>query len=356
MIPAFLALNSGSSSLKYGVYELGSEERRIMAGTIETTDHAAAIEETFIALGSIAIAGVGHRIVHGGAEETGPVLVDDALVARLEGVTELAPLHVPPALAVLAAARSRHPDLPHVACFDTAFHATLPEVARRLPIPDRFVARGARRYGFHGLSFESVVATLAPLPARVIVAHLGSGSSLVALRDGRSVDTTMGLTPTGGILMGTRSGDLDPGVLLWLLRQVSAEELAHIVEKESGLLAIGGTADVRALVERDDPRAARALDAFSYGVKKAIGSFIAVLGGLDMLVFTGGIGEHSPEVRVRSCAGLEGLGVVLDPGRNDRSEGVVSAARSAVMVRVVKTHENLVIARQTRDVVTSLSR
>jgi acetate kinase len=358
-----LCLNAGSSSLKLAMFEMGegrevplskeSVERIGLEGA--PRDHAEALAAAFARMGDREhrIDVVGHRIVHGGPDHVAPARVDADLLASLRALLPLAPLHLPPAIAGIEAVTRRSPGLPQVACFDTAFHSTLPEVARRLPLPPRFADHELRRYGFHGLSYEYVLSTLAPpLPERIVIAHLGNGASLAAVRSGRSIDTTMGLTPTGGILMGTRTGDLDPGVLLYLLREkgVSPAELEELVDKESGLVGIGGYSDMQTLLEKRnrDPRAALAVAMFGYSVRKAIGAMAAALGGLDLLVFTGGIGEHSTEVRKAACEGLDVLGVSLDSERNARGERVISSEKSGVVVRVVATNEDLMIARHAR--------
>ncbi len=235
-----------------------------------------------------------------------------------------------------------------IVCFDTAFHATLPEVAARLPVPGRFTE--VRRYGFHGLSYEHVMATLgSAAPLRIVIAHLGGGSSLVAVKDGRSIDTTMSFTPASGILMGTRPGDLDPGVLIYLARErgLDIAALEHLVNHESGLLAVGGQSELKTLVELSltDPKARLAVEMFGYAVRKQIGAYAAALGGLDLLVFTGGIGEHSDVVRALACRELAVLGISLDEVRNARGDTVISAASSRCEVRLVSANEELVIAR-----------
>lgn len=380
--PIVLCVNAGSSSLKFSLFAkgapLGPEPRRLAKGAVERigrpdgvawlqgsdgaarreargtyADHAEALRTALawlVEAGAPEATCVGHRIVHGGARFVDPVVVDEAVLAGLKSLVALAPLHLPASLSCLEAMIARSPITPQIACFDTAFHARMPEVARRLPLPDRFVRDGLRRFGFHGLSYEHVMSVLGPeAPRRIVAAHLGAGASVVAIEDGRSIDTTMGLTPAGGVVMATRPGDLDPGVLLHLLRHegLSDDALEHVVERESGLSAIGGTGDMQALLARapTDARAEHAVEAFAYGVKKAIGSFVAALGGLDLLVFTGGIGEHAAPVRARISTGLEPFGVALDPARNERSLDVVSAPSSRVPVRVIRADEDLVIAR-----------
>jgi acetate kinase len=365
-----LCLNSGSSSLKAALIVVGDgEERTVARASVEGLaggPTAAALDD---ALGKLTGSGaaeidlvtvVGHRLVHGGPEHTEPMLVDDATLASLRAVVPFAPLHLPAAIAGIEAMRARHPLLPQVVCFDTAFHASMPEVARRLPIPDRFVDAGMRRYGFHGLSYEYVMSVLGEgRPSRIIIAHLGNGASLVAVSEGRSIDTTMGLTPTGGVLMGTRTGDLDPGVLLHLERahRLSADDVERLVDRESGLLAIGGTSDMVTLLARagSDARAQLAVAMFGYAVRKAIGALAAALGGVDLVVFTGGIGEHAAPIRAEACRGLEAFGIMLDPAKNERGEELVSASNSRCMVRVIKTDEDVVIARHAHRVVRRLA-
>jgi acetate kinase len=315
-----LTLNSGSSSLKFGLFgRAAGTERRLAEGSVERIgaasgkawlrhgsaqseraaacpDHRAAFALCFELLGAADLPAtnlVGHRIVHGGSEHFEPALIDAALIEGLKRLVPLAPLHLPSAIAGIEAALQQHPALPHVACFDTAFHAGLPEVARRLPVPERFAE--VRRYGFHGLSYESVLWSLGPpTPDRLVIAHLGAGASLAAVRAGRALDTTMSFTPSGGIPMGTRSGDLDPGILIYLARQhgLGLDALERLVEQESGLLALGGSSDMQTLLERAsrDARAELAVLSFAGAFRKVIGAYAACWGGLDLLVFTGGIG------------------------------------------------------------------
>jgi acetate kinase len=343
-----LVLNSGSSSLKFGVYRRGkSDEEPVLTGGAEgigrsngtlnirssdgptlvtkgrvhesqsdaLTALAAAIQEHL----QTAPAAVGHRVVHGGPNLLTHQLITPQVLDQLRAAVHFAPLHIPQALALITSARSIFPLAAQYACFDDAFHRTIPEVASHLPIPQRYFEAGIRRYGFHGLSYESLVRRLSSrLPERAIFAHLGNGASLCALRNGRSIDTTMGLTPSGGIPMGTRSGDLDPGVFLYLMRneKLGADELEDLLNHQSGLFALSsGESDVKALEERaraNDPRAALALDVFATSVRKGIGAYVALLGGIDLLVFTGGIGEHSDYIRSRATAGLEVLGLTAE--------------------------------------------
>jgi acetate kinase len=377
-----LCVNSGSSSLKLALFAVdGSSERRIADGSVDRIGHAGgrivvragtkAVErvvdapehdralelllEALVESGAPEPSAVGHRVVHGGPRHVVPVQIDETVLADLEACVPLAPLHMPPALAAIRTVSARFPDRVQVACFDTAFHAGLPEVTRRLPLPARFVAEGIRRYGFHGLSYEYVVSTLRPdVPKRTVIAHLGNGASLVALEDGRPVDTTMGLTPTGGVVMATRSGDLDPGALVWLLREggLSVAELEHLVNYGSGLAAIARTGDMRTLLERasTDADASLAVDTFVYSVKKAIGAYIAALGGIDLLVFTGGIGENASSIRELVCRGLHALGIDLDREANRAARGnaTISSKTSNSTVKVVATDEDRMIARHVR--------
>lgn len=295
---------------------------------------------------------VGHRVVHGGARHVQPARVDDALLDDLERTTPLAPLHLPAALRGMREAAARWPGVAQVACFDTAFHAHLPDIARRLPLPAWLLGEDVRRYGFHGLSYEHVMSVLGEArPSRIVIAHLGNGASLVAVQDGRAIDTTMGFTPTGGIMMGTRTGDLDPGLLIYLARHrnLTPDDLERICDRESGLVAVGGAADMRTLLTRADPgsSAALAVAMFAYGVRKAIGAFAAALGGLDLLVFTGGIGEHAAEIRAEACHGLEPFGVELDPSANLAGVDRISRPSSRCAIRIIPADEERVVARHT---------
>jgi acetate kinase len=343
-----LVLNSGSSSLKFGIYRhSGSDEEPVLTGSADgigrgdgtlnirssdgtvllgrerihesqsdaLTALAAAIQEHI----HTAPAAVGHRVVHGGPHLLTHQLITPQVLDQLRAAVHFAPLHIPQALALITAAQAIFSSAAHYACFDDAFHRTMPEVAFHLPLPQRYFDDGIRRYGFHGISYESLARRLGSrLPERAIFAHLGNGASLCALRNGRSIDTTMGLTPTGGIPMGTRSGDLDPGVFLYLMRngKLDPNELEDLLNHESGLFALSSSeSDVKALEERavqNDSRAILALDVFATAVRKAIGAYVALLGGIDLLIFTGGIGEHSNRIRSASTAGLEVLGLTAD--------------------------------------------
>jgi acetate kinase len=357
-----LVLNAGSSSLKFALFD---GEARIDRGTIERIgpgDAAAALGAVLERLaphgGTKALAAVGHRIVHGGSAFTAPTRLDDRALEQLHGLEPLDPDHLPAELAIVQALRVRAPELPQVACFDTAFHASMPRVARLLAIPRRFEARGVRRYGFHGLSYQYQLEQLARVGGeaaargRVVLSHLGAGSSLAAVRGGKCVDTTMGFTPNSGIPMSTRSGDVDAGLAAHLLRAegLTAERLDTMLSKESGLLGLSGmSGDMRDLLARaaSEPACADAVALYCASVRKAIGALAATIDGLDTLVFAAGIGENSPVVRARVCAGLAHLGVVVDDARNAASVDVISADGSPCTVRIVHTDEEAIIARET---------
>jgi acetate kinase len=299
------------------------------------------------------IVGVGHRVVHGGLEFMAPTVVDETTLERLERYVPLAPLHQPHNLAAIRLLLERLPGVPEVACFDTAFHRTIPEVAQLYALPPRFAAAGIRRYGFHGLSYEYIASALPSLDAcaatgRTVVFHLGNGSSMCAMQSGRSVATTMGFTAVEGLPMGTRSGSLDPGVLLFLLDELkfSVREVERLLYRESGLLGMSGlSSDMRELLASDAPTARLAVDVFIYRARRELGSLAAALGGLDAVVFTAGIGENQPEVRERICADAAWLGVELDPAANLRHGPRISTERSAVSAWVVPTDEETMIAR-----------
>ena len=350
-----LALNGGSSSLKVAVFEIdGARETCLLRKEVEHAgDGAAALGVATAGIG--AVDAVGHRLVHGGPDHAAPVRVDEAIRGSFDALVQFAPLHLPTELALMDAASARWPDVPQVACFDTAFHRSLPEAASRFALPRDLFDAGVRRYGFHGLSYEYVVEAVGVASlGRAVIAHLGSGASMAAVRDGRSVDTTMGLTPTGGLMMGTRVGDLDPGVLLHLMNQgYAARDLETLVNGRSGLLGVSATtSDMKMLLEHSahDARAALAVEMFCYTARKFVGALAAALGGVDTLVFTGGIGERAAAVRERICAGLGHLGMEIDPARNARSEACISDARAACRVLVVPTDEERMIARHTARV------
>jgi acetate kinase len=306
-------------------------------------------------IGRVGLTAVGHRVVHGGPKYTKPQRITSEMVEELRQLKPFDPEHLPEEIQLTEAFHRRFPDLPQVACFDTAFHHDLPRVAQLLPTPRRYEAQGVRRYGFHGLSYSYLMEELDRLAGaevaqgRVILAHLGSGASLVAVRDGKPMDTSMSFTPTAGVPMSSRSGDLDPGLVWYLMRseKMSAKQFNEMVNFQSGLIGVSETSsDMHDLLEFEaqDVRAAEAVALFCYQVKKWIGAFAAVLGGLDTLVFAGGIGENAPTVRARICDGLGFLGINLEEMRNTANEGVISAAASRVSVRVIRTDEERMIA------------
>jgi acetate kinase len=342
-----LCLNSGSSSLKFALYRLGkAEEVRLAHG---------AVERIGLAGGHLWVQGMDN----GGPEHTAPERVDAPLLAELRRLVAFAPLHLPSAIQGIEAVAARFPGLPQVACFDTAFHRRMPEVAQRFPLPRDLWHEGVRRYGFHGLSYEHIVATLgAAAQGRLVIAHLGNGASLAAVLNGQPLDTTMGFTPTGGVMMGTRSGDLDPGVLIHLMQAkgYNAGQLDALVNHQAGLLGVSGLSpDMKTLLEQRErePHAAQAVELFCYQLRKHIGALAAVLGGLDTLVFTGGIGERAAPVRWEVCRGLAYLGIALDQEKNAMHAEVISTSGSDCTVRVIATNEDLMIARHTRTLLFS---
>jgi acetate kinase len=352
--------------LKYALFESEEgSERPLVRGGIDrigeaVPDHGVAVNA---ALDGLAEKGyptpdaVGHRVLHGGARFTAPALVNDSLVETLEELVPLGPLHEPPQILGIRAVAKRWPSMPQVACFDTAFHRTMSEVAQRYALPDNLGKDGIiRRYGFHGLSYEFIVSTVGAAElGPAVIAHLGAGSSLAAVRDGQCVDTTMGFTPTAGLVMGSRIGDADPGLLLYLLDHgYDVESLRELVTRRSGLIGVSGTtADVRQLLANraSDPRAALALDLFVWSARKWIGAMTASVGGIRTLVFTGGIGQHATVIRSEIASGLRHLGVHLDEDRNTRSDRVISTDESPCKVLVVPTDEERMVVRHTRRVV-----
>jgi acetate kinase len=383
--PRILTINGGSSSIKFALFEAGDSLRRILDGVIEriglpeatlrvkslnqadnfsravtAPDHTVAvgvlmdwIEERS---GRDALVAVGHRVVDGGPKYYEPQRITAEMVEELRRLSPFDPDHMPEEMLLTEAFHRRFPDLPQVACFDTAFHHDMPRVAQLLPIPRRYEAQGVRRYGFHGLSYAFLMEELARLGDQaatnglVILGHLGNGASLAAVRNGKSVDTSMSFTPTAGVPMSTRSGDLDPGLVWYLTRteKMSAKQFNEMVNFHSGLLGVSETSsDMRDLLDREtqDVRAAEAVALFCYQVKKWVGAFAAALGGLDTLVFAGGIGENAPTVRARICDGLGFLGIELEAKRNAANEAVISAAASRVAVRVIRTDEEHMIAK-----------
>jgi acetate kinase len=384
-----LTINAGSSSIKFALFDASGEPQRTITGQLErigtpesaiawrTKDQSdmqrqplgaktsQAAVEPFVCwldaqVGRAAIQAVGHRVVHGGPTYWQPTRATPEVIAELRRLSPLDPKHLPAEIDLIEAFSQHLPSVPQVLCFDTAFHHELPRASRLLPVPRRFEAQGVRRYGFHGLSYTFLLSEIERLAGkeaargRIILAHLGSGASMAAVRDGRPIDTTMAFTPTAGLVMATRCGDLDPGFLLYLMRteRVGADAIDELVNSQSGLLGISETSpDMRDLLDREksDPRAADAILVFCYQAKKWIGALAAALGGLDLLVFSGGIGENSVPARARICEELEFLGVRLDRARNERSADVISADESPRCVRVIRTDEELVIARAVRS-------
>src|ERR1022692_2588624 len=383
--PHILTINGGSSSIKFAVFEAGESLRRILGGAIEriglpeatlrvkglnqadnfsrlvtAPDHTAAVGALMDWIedrgGRDALTAVGHRVVDGRPKYSQPQRITAEMIEELRRLSPFDPDHLPEEILLTEAFHRRFPNLPQVACFDTAFHHDLPRVARLLPIPRRYKAQGVRRYGFHGLSYSFLLGELARLAGteaaqgRVILAHLGNGASLAAVHHGKAVDTSMGFTPTAGVPMSTRSGDLDPGLVWYLARteKMSAKQFNEMVNFQSGLLGVSETSsDIHDLLEHEtqDVRAAEAVALFCYQVKKWIGAFAAALGGLETLVFAGGIGENAPTVRARICDGLEFLGIELQEKRNAANEGVISSAASRVAIRVIRTDEEHMIAK-----------
>ena len=383
---AILVLNAGSSSLKFAAFEaedlkpilrgqvsgLGSDARfeakdrtgaELPCPTLDgTADHAAAQRAVIEWLRDRKlgrIIGTGHRIVHGGSQYIEPTLVTDAVQEALEKLRALSPIHQPFGLGALRRMREIAPRVPQVACFDTAFHASPPDVATWLPLPRRYHEKGYRRYGFHGLNYEHVVRALpgltgAPLPRRLLAAHLGNGASLCAILDGRSVATTMGYSTADGLVMGTRTGALDPGVVIALIRDehMGLEELEDLLYRQSGLKGLSGiSGDMRTLLASDREEARFAIEHYCYSAARHAGSLVTALGGLDGIVFTGGVGEHAAPVRARICDHLSWLGVAVDPRRNAAHAPCISPVDAKAPVWIVPADEEAVIARHTSDLV-----
>ncbi len=379
-----LSLNGGSSSLKFSLYHsvstklewagsidrIGEKNARLeikdIAGQVlknrigNYKDFSAAVAAVMEWLKNdqhhYPLLAIGHRLVQGGAKHRKPLMITDGLLQSLDQLTYLAPNHLPDEINIIKAFRSAYPHVQQIACFDTSFHRDMPPYAADYPLPAKFKEMGLIRYGFHGLSYEFIMQELAGLESpvarqKIIIAHLGNGASMVAVKNGLSVDTTMGISPVGGLVMGTRSGDLDPGVSLFLLKQakMTPDELDDLLSKRSGLMAIAGISDVQELLrlEPDHLKAKKALTVFCYSARKFIGSLAAAMGGLDMLVFTGGIGENSAVIRDRICRGLDFMGIELDAKENEANQPVISKMNSKVTVRVIPTNEELMIARLT---------
>jgi len=379
-----LTINKGSSSIKFAIYEIEESLTLLLSGEIENIGiknaklsffnfktnqkNTVNIEATSHNDGGnflidwfekqdifASVKAIGHRIVHG-MKHTEPELITPELLDELKNISAYDPEHLPEEIKLIEVFSKRYSLLPQIACFDTSFHTSMPEVAKLLAIPRRYKEKGIQRYGFHGLSYSYLMEELKrtagteAAQSKIILAHLGSGASLAAIKGGKSIDTSMGFTPTSGLPMGTRTGDLDPGVAWYLMQseKLSPEQFNHFINYESGLLGISETSsDMRDLIkiQNTDIRAAEAIELFCYQTKKWIGSFAAALGGLDTLVFSGGIGEQAPEIRYRICSGMKFLGIELDQAKNVKSESIISTPESNVCVRVIKTNEELMIGR-----------
>jgi acetate kinase len=386
-----LTINSGSSSVKFSLYQMGTEESLQLSGIFgeigqgngyfhakdagnnlllelqrNLPDYDAAFKLFFEWFKTRpegkGLDAVGHRVVHGGSMYLRPEIVDDNLLTELDSLIPLAPDHLPQEISAIKEFRRAFPDLLQVACFDTAFHRSMPNVAQMFALPRELRQAGVTRYGFHGLSYEFILGELSKeagaekANGRVIIAHLGNGASMVAAKNRKSMDTTMGFTPAGGLVMSTRSGDLDPGVVLYLLKEKGMDIAAanRMINKQAGLLGVSGlSSDMKTLLdaETSDSRAAEAVELFCYQARKFVGALAAVLGGIDTLIFTGGIGENSPPIRERICKDLEFLGIYIDGDRNSESAPILSRDQSPVTVRVMKTNEELMIARHTYELI-----
>jgi acetate kinase len=385
-----LVINAGSSSIKFSIFEtlpdravsatadgevagIGLSARLIAHDSAgrALVDRAVSSENHNEALAAIRIwfssdfgsaagfDGVGHRVVHGGLTYAEPVLVNEHVIADLDALIPLAPLHQPHNIAAIRAIASIAPDVLQVACFDTAFHRAQPEIAQEYGLPRALSAKGIRRYGFHGLSYEYIVSVLPKVmpewaEGRLVVAHLGNGASMCAIHHGRSVANTMGFSTVEGLLMGTRTGTLDPGVVLYLLQHedINASSIERLIYEQSGLLGVSGvSSDMRTLLASDEPSARNAIDLFVYRIKRELGSLVAALGGLDALVFTAGIGERSPDIRARVCRDAGWLGIILDEEANAKNASRISTPESWPSAWTIPTNENLIIARHTRQVI-----
>ena len=382
-----LAINTGSSSIKFALYEIGEVEKLLFTGSLTRIGHEEGAfsvtdgQGSPLASESVALPdhdaacawlfswvlkqgeaykpdAIGHRMVHGGPRYSSPQVVSPELIASLEELVPYAPEHLPQALKAISQASKLFPGMLQVTCFDTSFHSSMPPVARFYPLPESIRSEGVQRYGFHGLSYEYLLGELErqggreAAQGRVILAHLGHGASMAAVMEVRSIDTTMGFSPAGGLVMSTRTGDLDPGVILFLLQQekMNAAEIKEMVNRQSGLLGISGISDdmqVLLSMELQNLKAREAVDMFCYRAKMSLGSYAAVMGGVDTLVFSGGIGEHASEIRSRICEGLGFLGISVESSRNVVSSPVISPDGSVVTVRVIATNEELMIVRKT---------
>ncbi len=386
--PFILTINGGSSSIKFALYIGGEELQQIRSGTItnigsedaaftikEVDDNnsskqkikASNFHEAMISFIDWLekqewfehIKAIGHRVVHG-MKHTAPEVISDDLIEELNSIRNYDPDHLPAELEIIQMIKQKHPNLLQVACFDTAFHTTIPAVAKKFAIPKKYYGEGIQRYGFHGISYSYLMQELkqkneAEASGKIILAHLGSGASLAAVKDGKCIDTSMGFTPAGGIVMSTRSGDLDPGVAWFFMQKgMDAKAFNDLINHQSGLLGISGiSADMQTLLQqkKENTNAALAIDIFCYQIKKFIGAYIAVLGGLDTLVFSGGIGEHSPIIRSRICAAFEYAGIHVNEESNNKNEWLISDNRSNVKVHVIPTNEELMIARFVYNIV-----
>ena len=389
-----LTVNCGSSSLKFALYSINGAQSISISGSFEKiaqntgsfhvknasdntldktdlriSDHESAIEKLFEWLEANnypaeKIDAVGHRFVHGGVKLTSPTIVTHDVLQNLRELIPLAPDHLPQEIKAIEAVCKRYPKLKQIVCFDTAFHADMPRVAKTFPLPRQLIEQGIKRYGFHGLSYEFIMEELKAIAGstvaggRIIIAHLGSGASMAAVKNGRSLDTTMGFTPTGGLMMSTRSGDLDPGVILYLLqeKELSPESVSDMLNKKAGLFGVSNmSSDMEELLARkDSENAGEAIELFCYQARKFLGALTAVLGGLDTLVFTGGIGENAPVIRELICREMEFMNINLDGGLNLESAPVISSENSFVTVRVIKTNEELMIARHTYKLINKI--
>ena len=395
MIKKIIALNTGSSSIKFACYHLGKAEQLVFSGSltnigsregrfsvqdargnsiknesVATQHHSAACDYLFSWILAQQEGGnpdaVGHRIVHGGPLFSSPQMVTPELLTALDTLSPYAPEHLPQAIHALRHTARLFPETPQVTCFDTSFHTTMPAIAKLYALPESIRKEGVQRYGFHGLSYEYILLELKrqlgpkAVKKRIILAHLGHGASMAALKNGKSIETTMGFSPAGGLVMSTRTGDLDPGVILFLLQHsnMTPQAIKEMLNRQSGLLGVSGsTDDMQELLNREriDDSAKQAIELFCYHARKHIGALSVVLGGLDILVFTGGIGYHSSIIRSRICTGLEFLGIRIDKSSNTTQASVISQKRAQVEIRTIKTNEELMIARHTMNILKKLN-
>lgn len=385
-----LTINSGSSSLKFSIYRLENHSEKLErkgevadigeeSGYFVITDgQGNNLEKREIAIKSHddaltklfewlrkdspeeSPAGVGHRVVHGGADFREPTLMNGKMVEKLEKLSTLAPEHLPHEIKAIKIIKEKYPELKQVACFDTAFHQNMPIVSKRYPLPEKYWQEGIKRYGFHGLSYEYILQELEKetgrdiINERIIIAHLGNGASMAAVRDGKSYDTTMGFTPAGGLMMGTRSGDLDPGVVIYLMNEkgLNISDINKLINEKAGLLGISGSSpDMKVLLSDQGNNSKLAVEMFCHYARKYLGALAGAMGGLDTLIFTAGIGENSPEIRKRISKNFDYMGLKLDDKRNDNNEKIISTDDSKTTVRVMETNEELMIARHARNII-----